>query len=128
MGEIISRRMFDTLGKFFPDVCTIQETPNPETQDAAGQPVEDWQDLKDHEMLECRVMPSGGNEKRSTNQIVASSTHVILLAGYYPLITARMRAVVDDQVYEILLPEKDGLHAITRLVCEIVRGPYEPGN
>ena len=116
----IHGRLFASLGNFFPDVCTIQEKPNPGTQDAAGQEVESWSDLVGHEAIPCRVSPSGGTEQRSANQIIARSTHVILLGGAYPAITARMRAVVKEQLYDILLPQIDGNEAMTRLVCEVV--------
>lgn len=113
-------RLFANLGNFFPDVATIQEMPNPEAQDAAGQPVEAWSDVIGHEAIACRVSPAGGSERRSPNQVIAQSTHVILLAGAFPTIAARMRAKVREQVYDILLPSTDGNRAMTKLFCEVV--------
>jgi SPP1 family predicted phage head-tail adaptor len=118
----IHSRLFASLGSFFPDVAQIQERPNPEGQDAAGQPVTSWSALVGHEAIGCRVAPAGGNERRSVNQVVAQSTHVILLTGAYPDVTARMRVVVDGQAYDILLAETDGNQVMTRLVCEVIDG------
>lgn len=112
--------LFDTLRNFFPDTATIQQKPNPESQDAAGQPVEVWTNLPGHDAIPCRVMPSGGTERRSTNQLIAQSTHVILLTGAYKAIEARMRVTVKTLAYDILLPETDGSAAITRLYCEVI--------
>lgn len=117
----IHARMFTSLGSFFADTATIQEKANPEAQDSVGQPVENWSDLVGHEAIACRVMPAGGNEHRSMNQVIARSTHVILLAGAFSAVTARMRVVVREQAYDILLPETDGNKTMTKLFCEVVR-------
>lgn len=122
MAFPVHSRLFESLGNFFPDVVQIQEKPNPEVQDAAGQPVASWSALIGHEAIACRVMPAGGNERRSTNQVIAQSSHVILLAGAYPTVTARMRAVVRATVYDILLADTDGNQAMTRLYCEVIHG------
>ncbi len=115
-------RLLSSLGFVFPDVCTIQEKPNPEAQDAAGQPVEVWTDVIGHEAIACRLMASGGSERRSPNQIIAQSSHVILLAGAYPTIAARMRVKVRTLEFDILLAETDGNHVMTKLICEVNRG------
>lgn len=118
----IHSRLFVRLGNFFPEVCLVQERANPEGQDAAGQPVEVWSALAGHEAIGCRVSPAGGNERRSSNQVIAQSTHVVMLAGAYVGVTPRMRAVVGGQAYDILLAETDGNGVMTKLFCEVIRG------
>lgn len=117
---MIHPRLFELLGNHYPGRCTIQTST--EIEDAAGQPIPAWSDLAGHIDLQCRVAPSGGSERKATNQVYSVSTHVVELAGWYPQISSKMRVVADDGlVLDILLPEHDGNHATTRLVCQVVK-------
>lgn len=116
---IVHQRLFATLTGFYPSTCTIQEAT--EARDLAGQPIATWVDKAGHIDLACRLSPAGGGERKTVTQIYSQATHVVELTGYYPLITAKMRAVVAGQVYDILLPERDGQSASTKLVCQVIR-------
>lgn len=118
MAEIISSRMFRMLGKFYPDTCTIRESVEP--QDSTGHPVPSWSDLADHKDLACRVSPIGGTERKTATQVYSIATHVIELTEAYPSIVTKMRAVVRGWTYDILLVERDGQGASSRLVTQVV--------
>lgn len=117
-NPLISPRLFDQLGAFYPDTCTIQAAI--ESQDAANQPVKNWADLAGHVAIPCAVSRPRGGERHTTHQIYSVATHTIALAGYYPSISEKMRAIVFGQAYDILLSENDGQKTTTQLVCRVV--------
>lgn len=118
MTDLIHPRLFSQLAAFYPATCTIQEAS--ETLDAANQPIQAWADLPGHVDIPCTVSRPGGGERKTTHQIYSVATHTIALAGYYPAITEKMRAVVAGQAYDILLPENDPLGVGTQLLCQVV--------
>ncbi|HYI67135.1 MAG TPA: hypothetical protein VEW95_09445 [Candidatus Limnocylindrales bacterium] len=62
------------------------------------------------------VSRRGSDERRFESTTIAESTHDILLLGYFPQITARMRAVDDrGEIYDILKPDVDDQQTLTRL-------------
>lgn len=117
MTEIVHPRLHAIMNKFFPELCTIQQAT--ETQDVANQPIENWSNLAGHVNLSCAISRPRGGERKTTHQIYSVATHTIALDGYYPAITEKMRAVVNGVAYDILLPERDPLSAITQLVCQV---------
>ena len=119
MVELISPRMFEMLGKFYPDLCTIQESV--EVPDSTGHPVASWSDLADHKDLACRVSPIGGTERKTATQIYSIATHVIELTEAYPSIETKMRAVVRGWIYDVLLVERDGQETSSRLVTQVIK-------
>ena len=118
MGSLISPRMFGLLAAFYPSLCTIQAPT--ETQDAAGQPIPSWTNLPGHVALSCRMSPTGGGERKTPSQIYSVGVVTINLQEAYPLITTKMRAVVDNVVYDILSVDIDGNNVSTRLTCQVV--------
>ena len=103
---------------FFAQSCAIQAVT--QTQNSAGEVVNSWATVSGWNALPCRLMASGGGERRTSNQKYLDSTHAIELSGDYA-VTELMQAVVDAQVYEILLVEKSAEQAITRLIARLVR-------
>ncbi len=116
--RVMHPRLFEMLAAFYPALCTIQQAT--ETRDAAGQPNAAWSNLAGHVDIECRIGPAGGGERKTTNQVYTVATHTIHLTGYYPVITAKMRAVVGMQAFDILLVANDGQSHHTKLVCQVV--------
>jgi len=110
--------MFEMLDKFYPDLCTIQKST--EAQDSTGHPAATWSNLADHVGLACRVSPIGGTERKTATQVYSMATHVIELTKAYPSIVTKMRAVVRGWNYDILLVERDGQEASSRLVTQVV--------
>lgn len=117
-NSIISPRLFSQLTAFYPETCTIQTAIN--SMDEANQPIQNWIDLAGHVAIPCAVSRPRGGERHTTHQIYSVATHTIALAGHYPAITEKMRAVVGGKVYDILLPENDGQETATELVCQVV--------
>lgn len=109
---------------FFPQACTIQAAED--GQDAYGQPLSDdgvtggWEDVDGLEDLPCRLAPATGGKRRTAEAAYLNATHVIQIAGQYPAITTKMRAVVDSQAYAVLLVSHDAEGAMTRLTVQIV--------
>jgi hypothetical protein len=108
---------------FFPQTCTIQQAAS--TLDEYGQELADddeskWAVVTGLEALACRVAPATGGTHRTAKLTVTDCTHVIVLAGKYPVITTQMRAVVDDQAYMIRLPSLDAEGITTRLEVNLV--------
>ncbi len=116
MTGFVHPRLLSSLAKLFDQRVTIQQAI--ETQDPSGQPVCSWQDV--YASLPCRLAPTGGQETRLPEQIYAISTHTISIAGYYPDITAKMRAVIDAIAYDILNVGCDSEHLTTRLNTRIL--------
>lgn len=118
MASIVHPRLLASLRGLFPSSCTIQVPADTNTKgDVSAAP---WADLAGHTGLACRVAPAGGAEIKGAGLIYAMTSHSIALAGYYPLVTAHMRALVDGQAYDIEAVEHDGSHVQTRLRAQIV--------
>jgi head-tail adaptor len=114
----IHEDLYDRLGSFYPLTADIKQAT--QTRDSTGDPVESWATVSGLSAVACRVMPTGGGERRLTSEIYQRSTHVILLAGYYAAVEAHMRAVVSGVTYAILLVEHDSNSTMTKLVCEVI--------
>ncbi len=123
-NPFIHPRLFEQLADFYPDFCNIQEASSP--QDTTGQPiVSAWADKPGHTGIRCRRSPTSApgisTERKRSNVVFTVATHAIELAGYYPGIREKMRAVVAGQAFDIVSVESDGNSAMTRLVCQVVR-------
>lgn len=126
-------RFLAGLGKFFPVQCTIlHDTGN--TVDSHGAPVTSWDELDGHVNLSCDLVTDSGEEVQRPNGTVLISSHRILLKGYYPGITERMKLLIEDAVflqpglpaslgdtYDILRVDHDANQQVTRLICQLVR-------
>lgn len=125
MSSIIHPRMFQTLAKFYPSTCSIQQV-SEATQDEHGEIQESWTDRSGFTDIECRVSPAGGTERKSPQEIWSVATHVVELTGFYEVVV-KNRAVVtftDGRVgltLDVLLVTHDGNEESTRLVCELVK-------
>jgi head-tail adaptor len=117
---VINPRLMATLFPIFASTGTVQSST--EIQDASGQPIPAWSDLLGHVGITCHIEITGGSETKATNQVYATATHEILLSGYYPQITPKMRFVdTDGNTYDILLVDQESFDTFTRLVAEIKR-------
>lgn len=107
------------LAAFFPNLCTIQQaTP---TRDGYGQPLSSWATLTAD--IPCRVAPITSlsqGEARRAGMTVTTATYTVALAGYYPVLTAAMQAVVAGVTYNILDVTHDGSSVYTTLLVERV--------
>jgi head-tail adaptor len=108
---------FSDLSDFFTSTCTIQEAAI--AYDAAGGEQYTWNDKAGHIGLSCAIGPTGGKEIKRPDMTYVVATHRVLLAGYYPDIGEKMRAVVDGTALDILLVESDSQQKLTRLSCRL---------
>lgn len=115
---LIDSRLFGVLADFYPSTVTIQEAT--EGQGSYGEETLSWADKTGHVDLSCRLAPSGGREVKKADQTYVVATHVIAIAGSYPTIAEKDRAVIEGQNYDILLVENDGQERSTRLMVEVV--------
>ncbi len=119
MSSLLHSRMLGALAAYYPSLCTIEE---PSTTNVRGEVSPDpWTPLAGHEALRCRVSPTGGQEIKRADMIYTIGSHTIALAGHYPTITAKMRAVADGTAYDVLAVEHDGQETMTRLRVQVVR-------
>lgn len=119
-GLIHPRLLTRLQPNHFPDLCTIQAPT--EGQDSYGQVTQAWANVAGHVDLRCRLAPEiqRSTELQPQGQTYGRHAYRLLLAGHYPAITAKMRAVVNGVAYVISLVQPDSEAATTRVMVEIV--------
>ncbi len=122
--ELISSKLFTQLARFYPSTVTIRTFVTDDRDDfhldSYGQPDAMWGNFASHVDINCTVAANGEPEVKRPDITIATSTFIIALAGYYPTIEPKMRAVVGSVTYDILLVEVDSHSEMTRLTVEIV--------
>jgi len=118
-SRLVHPRMMERLERdFFAQSCTIEEATT--TRNVLGEvSLSGWETK--YTAVPCHLAAAGGGERRTNQQVYLEATHTIALAGQYTDLNEQMRAVVDEQAYEILLAETDSEGAMTRLTCRIIR-------
>lgn len=117
-------RLLRDLSDFYPSLCTIQEAT--ETQDGFGEVDETWSGVVALTNLPCVLAPLGmgspeRQEVRRPDGTIEVATHHASIAGRFPEITPKMRAVVDGGTYAILGVDMDSQRRTTRLRLEVVQ-------
>ncbi len=123
MTSLIHPRLLSSLAPtFYISSCTIQVAT--ETPDALGQPIPAWANVVGLVNLPCAVAPFGGSTEASqrnrSDSIIDAATHAIAIAGYYPAIANKMRAVIGAIAYDIIGAETDSHAKMTRLRVVLV--------
>lgn len=110
---------------FFPSQITIQvEQPS---RTPTGAVTAGWVDVEDMVDLACRIAPQGGQESRTTQQILTQELHICEVPLELAGVTTKHRAVVDGRVYDIVTVANDGQQQpgghrrLTRLTLKVVR-------
>ena len=116
--KIIHAQLMPELARFFPSLCTIGNVV--QTQDAANQPIDTWQDNPLLQNIRCLVQPASGMETRSRQQTIEINQWLIGLDGFYPTITQSDQATVDSEIYNILRVAHDDHETATYLTVEKV--------
>lgn len=111
------------LSTFFSRACTINEVTK--TKVGAGERSESGSALAGHTNLPCRIAPvtaltRAGRAERE-DMTVTTATHLVMLAGSYPLITTAHQAVVDGTTYQITNVVRDSERLVCELEVEVVR-------
>lgn len=123
---LVHPRLLERLqSQFYPSVGETRQAVV--TRNEYGEETREWIVLPGHDAKPCRVSPRHSREARTAEQVYATATHHIALAGYYPGIGPEMQEIVDGAVYDIEGVEFDGQSKTTRLyVRQIVPPKPEP--
>lgn len=119
---ITAPALLSALSGLFDKTCTIKEK-GTETADAVGQLIPAWPTLTGHSAIACRFAPAATSRRsREPNEqmTVSTATDVVMLQGYYPLITTAMRAVVGAVTYQVVKVTHDSEELCTELDVEVV--------
>ncbi len=112
-----------SLATFFDRACTIKE--KTKVKEGAGERSEMLAALAAHTDLPCRIAPVTARSRPARaerpDMTVTTISHVIVLAGAYPLVTTDHVADVDGTAYQIINVLRDSELAVTELEVEVVR-------
>ncbi len=128
-SSVIHPRLFTSMPQFFPSLCSIyQYTP---MRNPIGERIETPPDaalpgtLKPFlEQIPCAVGDSQSlrrkqiSEERTSDSTFEDLLIVIMLAGSFPSITTKMRAVADGIVYDIRAVSLSMIGSHTELIVE----------
>lgn len=118
MRSMISSRMLDRLGGFYPARATIQAPIDARTP--SGGVASTWGVLAGLVDIPCALAPMSGGEMRSSTGTTAETTHTASLQGRFVAITVRHRAVIDGIAYDITAVQTDSHGLTTRLQLRLV--------
>lgn len=111
--------MLGRIPHFYPSKATIQQATA--SGNSFGDQTLTWATVANLQDLECRVSPLTVNTPTFTNEAsletmtYLTTTHHIAMRGYYPEIRETMRALVDEDAWDIQGVEHDGQNVTTRL-------------
>lgn len=100
---------------WFPQRCTIQA--GTRSRDAFGEWTDVWNDQPNLVGIPCRRAPqsNAGAERQTQEATTTGYQWRAALAGYFPQITTKMRAVIDGVVHDIDNVDWDANHTLTYL-------------
>ena len=118
MGNLIDSSLLEGLSFLFDDTVTIQQ--REEESGSFGEDTGEWEDLPGHVDLPCRVgsraVIGDRFERDASTQTYIDRRKVILLKGYFPLVTEKHRAVTNGaEVWDIELVTHDSEEVTTSL-------------
>lgn len=116
--------LLDTLTRAFPATVTIEAAT--ETQNPDGEVVVTWTAVYSDLRGTLSQAVGVASERQRETMTVATATHVLALAGYYPAITVRDRARVARSAsdaaaaFDVVAVRHDSQAQMTRLELETV--------
>lgn len=110
---IVHPRLPLKLLGFFPALVTIQAKTI--ALDVYGQETETWADVSGWQSIKCAKAPLSASERQAAQFTVTDRAWSVLLAGSYPTITTRHRAVINVEMFDIDAVEVDQVGVLTRL-------------
>lgn len=116
--DLIHPRLLTDLFRFFASNCTIQRAT--QSADTYRSEVLTYANLAGHVSIPCIIAPTGGQEIKAPNMTYVVASHHVTLAGYYPNIREKDRAIIGTMTLDILIVECDSQAETTRLICQIV--------
>lgn len=115
---LIHPDMLEQLWRFYASSCTIREATV--SQDGFGEETLAFANKDGHVGLPCAIATTAGGERKTGEMNPEFFGYHVSIAGYYPDITPKMRAVVDGLELDILYVEVDSHDKTTRLMCQRV--------
>lgn len=106
--------------QFFGSLATIEEKTDPSPTDQYGQEIETWLPVVGLQAIACAKAPLSAQERQAANYTATDQAWHVLLAGAFPSITTRHRAVIDGAVFDIDAAETDQTGSLTRLRARMV--------
>jgi SPP1 family predicted phage head-tail adaptor len=118
--SLLHSKFIDSISGFATDTCTIQEYIIT-GKNSLGQETGEWQNKTGHIGIACCLGSTKDTEVKLPDRTRGISSHAVILLGYYPDVTKKMRAKVDEVTYDILGAVSDGYKNITHLDLEVVK-------
>lgn len=106
----------------FPNLCTLQAISG--SLDSLGAEVMTFSNVTGLVNIPCHNAPparssvAGSHELRMKDRLSEKQERHVLLKGYFPTITKKMRAVIDGVAWNITGVESDAFDTLTRLYVE----------
>jgi hypothetical protein len=122
MGKFIHPALAARLTNFMTRQVSIQIPSS--YRDSVKQQITNYDTFLDnHTELPCFIgVTQSGGETRGINGSIVTTGTTIQLAGYYPLITEKMRALLDDDTsLDIIRVRHDSALNMTELFCQVVK-------
>lgn len=116
---LVHPQLLINLPLFYPSKATIQQAVA--SGNSFGDQTLTWTDVPNLSEIECRIAPltiqtpTFTNEARLEMLTYLTTTHHIAMRGYFPQIQESMRALIDDDAWDIKGVEHDGQNVTTRL-------------
>jgi len=118
--NLLHSKFIDSISHLATDSCTIQEY-TVTGKNSLGQEVKEWGNKTGHIDIACCLGSTKDTEVKLPDRTRGISSYVVILLGYYPLVTKKMRAVINSTEYDILGAVSDGYKNITHLDLEVVK-------
>lgn len=121
-SALIHPKLTASLPQFYPSSLTVQKLVV--TQNALGEKSknpESWSNVAGLVDLPCRCAPKSATENKGERLTFEQSSFTIAIAGHYPAILPKMRAVVDGVNYDILGVRSDDEQKTTSLDAQVVK-------
>jgi len=114
----VHSKFIDSISHLATDTCTIQES-TVTGKNSLGQEIREWSDKTGHIDIACCLGSTKDTEVKLPDRTRGISANVVILLGYYPLVTKEMHAIVNSTEYDILGAVSDGYKNITHLDLEV---------
>ena len=115
--NLIHPDMIDSLGNFFPEVCTIQEFDV--TKNGYNEPTKSWSDKFTD--LKCAIGEAAGKdlnmEDKRGDKTVRKATHRIVLKDAYD-VSEKDRVKIGSDYFDVLLVTEGVRGVKTSLICQ----------
>ncbi len=118
--SLLHSKFIDSISHLATDTCTIQEYTVID-KNSLGQEIKEWGNKIGHINIACCLGSTKDTEVKLPDRTRGISSYVVILLGYYPDVTKKMRAVINSTEYDIIGAVSDGYKNITHLDLEVIK-------